>query len=120
MAKKKGSHLVPVKKMVTRGGQTFETTVLINPNKKNTVSNKKTKIPLEEWAKIKTLDDFEKARKAIYKYDDVARKDIQKEEFVDFLERSGVKWDRSENFAVDYMRAMSKAKRMIKENRFVA
>lgn len=120
MGKKKASHLVPVKKMITRNGKTYETTVLVNPNKKDTVSSKKTTIPLEDWAKIKTLDDFEKARKHIYKYDDVARKDILKEEFVDFLERSGVYWERSDDFAIDYMRAMTKAKMMIKEERFVA
>lgn len=122
MGKKKGSHLVPVKKMVTRNGKTYETTVLVNPNKMNTVEHGgNVDVPIEKWANIKTIEDFDACRKEIVETKDVATRDALKNEFVDFLRASGVHFDKCPtNVNVEYMRCLSKAKKMINRGQFVA
>lgn len=122
MSKSK-QHLVPVKKIITRGGKTFETTVLINPNKMKTVkeSNKKVNVPLDKWDSISSLEDFDKYRKEIFANKDVSTKDALKNEFVEYFASKGIKFKRcNTNSGVDYMRCMMAVKKAIANGDFSA
>lgn len=100
--------LVPIKKIVSRNGQNFLTTVYINPNKMKHVDNSK-HVQVPDW-KMQTPQDLENEKNKIIKTKDPAEKEVLKDEFLKHLKSMGVTWKDNQNDAINFMRALMAAK----------
>lgn len=118
MAGKSG--LIPVKRLVTRNGKTFEQTVYIKPKHTNKVNHGK-KIEIPNW-NFKSVSDFEQELARINRITDRSERKILKEHLLDHIENDlKIKWDKvppNENkaFARNCLRAFSALKRYLKNN----
>lgn len=118
---KNRNHLVPVKKTVIRDGQPYVTTIYVNPNQVDKVNKKETiKLDTSMFSRIRTEKDLNMFINIFRTMEDPYMKELYRNEFVDFLKESGVKWEEHEDKAINWMRALMKVKRDIKNGQFIA
>lgn len=117
--KKDKNKLVPVKKVITRGGKTFETTVYVRQGQINEHTKHKEQINVDEyaknnWANINTVDDFMAARNKIFAEKDTSKREALRGEFIRHFESMGVTYNHCDtNSGVDWMRFMMRTKKML-------
>lgn len=118
--KKDVNRLVPVKRMITRGGQTFETTVYVRQHEvgRTMLSSNNIQVMESLFKMIDSPEQLENAMKYINRLRDPASKEVHRNELVDYIERAGVKWEKHEDKAINYMRCVMSARRALKAGTF--
>lgn len=112
--------LMPVQRMVTRDGKTFQTTVWVKTKHANKVDKNK-KIDIPKWD-FKTHEEFKTEKERINKIDDRSERQVLKEALLSHVKDTmKVSWDvvpdtEDKAFARNFMRASSAAMKHLKAN----
>ncbi|QKE56383.1 PARP polymerase [Bacillus phage YungSlug] len=112
--------LMPVQRMVTRDGKTFQTTVWVKTKHANKVDKNKN-IDIPKWD-FKTHEEFKTEKERINKIDDRSERQVLKEALLSHVKDTmKVSWDvvpdtEDKAFARNFMRASSAAMKHLKAN----
>lgn len=112
MAGKKG--LIPVKRMVVRGGKTYLTTVYVRPEQE-TKSQQNKNIEIPDWF-FKTSAEFDAESKRIAKIKDPVEKRVLREQLMKDLKAFGIAWKEDNGTkadAVNWMRCAMATKKFL-------